>query len=90
MPAKLKPVVPLYKLKRGMKITPKIYFSDAMVSKWKYAGECDRIFGQLMPITAILEVVETSPVNPRGEMWVRRSHVGSGRELRMIVAHSEL
>jgi hypothetical protein len=43
-----KPVIPLHLVKVGMKITPKILLNHRSVAQFKYASECDRVYGGLV------------------------------------------
>jgi hypothetical protein len=67
----LKPVIPLFQLKGGEKITPKLPILDTDVKKWEYASECGVFRGTLAPSLMNLKVINTSGVSHIGKMWVR-------------------
>ena len=66
-----RPVVPVYKLEPGARITPKSFLTDEIVGRWTYAKESAQIGGGLVGGTAILEVAETSGISHSGGTWVR-------------------
>lgn len=66
-----KPIIPLFQVKLGALITPKLDLNNAAIQHWKYARECADIGGGLIAGTARLAIVEKSSLDNRSEVWIK-------------------
>jgi hypothetical protein len=73
-------------LQPGMRVTPTRPLNEERVKHWKYAKECDRIYGQIIPgAEFVVREVGTVP----GQMYVVLAMPGTDPERRLKVAGQE-
>jgi hypothetical protein len=71
------PVTPLFQVKNGALITPKIMITNFIIRQLKFKEECADVGGGLVAGVAHLEIIEKSPLSNNSAPWVKVAILGT-------------